>query len=173
VDANKTREYKWYAVYTKSRTEKKVAGLLLREKIEVYLPLKKTLKQWSDRKKWVEEPLIRAYVFIKISEKEYYTALNTPGVLKYVTFDGKAAPIAEWQIIALQKVIEGIDDYELSSEVFKKGNKVKITSGSMAGVIGEIVETRGNKKFIIRIEHIGYSILLNLHKETSIIKVKE
>jgi transcriptional antiterminator RfaH len=171
VDSKINRENKWYAVYTKSRNEKKVASLLQKELIEFYLPLKKTLHQWSDRKKWVEEPLIRSYVFVKISEKEYYKVLNTPGVLKYVTFDGKAAPIAEWQIIALQKVVLGIADYEISSKEFKKGNQVKITSGSMTGVIGEILEIRGNKKFIIRIEHIGYSILLNLHKGTSIINV--
>jgi len=169
----RNKEYKWYAIYTKSRTEKKVACLLQREQIEFYLPLKKTLRQWSDRKKWVEEPLIRSYVFVKISEKEYYRVLNTPGVMKYVTFDGKAAPIAEWQIIALHKVVEGIDDYELSSEVFKKGNKVRITTGPMTGILGEIIEIRGNKKFIIRIEPIGYSILLNLHKETGIIKIKD
>jgi len=166
-------DYKWYAIYTKSRTEKKVAALLLREQIEVYLPLKKTLRQWSDRKKWVEEPLIRSYVFVKISEKEYYAALNTPGAMKYVSFGGKAAPIAEWQINALQQIVAGIDDYELSTEVFEKGNKIQITSGPMTGVFGEIIEIRGNKKLIIRIEQIGCSILLNLHKETGIIKVKE
>jgi transcriptional antiterminator RfaH len=171
VEVIRTKEYKWYAIYTKSRTEKKVASLLQREHIEVYLPLKKTLKQWSDRKKWVEEPLIRSYVFVKISEKEYYNVLNTPGAMKYVTFEGKAAPIAEWQITSLQKVIASIDVYELSTETFEKGNKIKITSGALTGVYGEIIEIRGNKKFIIRIEHIGYSILLNLHKETSIIKV--
>ena len=166
-------DYKWYAIYTKSRTEKKVAALLLREQIEVYLPLNKTLRQWSDRKKWVEEPLIRSYVFVKISEKEYYTVLNTPGALRYVTFGGKAAPIADWQIKALQHIVAGIDDYELSNEDFEKGNKIKITSGPMTGIFGEIIEIRGNKKLIIRIEQIGCSILLNLHKETSIIKVKE
>jgi len=165
--------YKWYAIYTKSRAEKKVATFLLKEQIEVYLPLKKTLRQWSDRKKWVDEPLIRSYVFVRISEKEYYIALNTPGAMKFVTFGGKAAPIADWQIKALQQIVAGVDEYELSTEIFEKGNKIKITSGPMTGVFGEIIETRGNKKFIIRIEQIGCSILLNLHKETSIIKVKD
>jgi transcriptional antiterminator RfaH len=173
VEVIRNKEYKWYAIYTKSRTEKKVANLLKREHIEAYLPLKKTLKQWSDRKKWVEEPLIHSYVFVKISEKEYYTVLNIPGTLRYVSFEGKAASIAEWQISALKKVVEGNDDYELSTEIFEKGNKIQITSGTLAGIYGEIIEIRGNKKFIIKIEHIGYSILLNLQKETNIIKVKE
>ncbi len=166
-------EHKWYALYTKSRAEKKVADLFKRDQVEFYLPLKKTLRQWSDRKKWVEEPLIHSYIFVRISEKEYYTILNTPGVVKYVTFEGKAAPIAEWQIEALQKVVANIDDYDLSTENYIKGHKVKITNGPMAGIIGEIIEVRGNKKLIIRIEPIGYSILLNLQKETGIIKLKE
>ncbi len=173
MDSIRNKEYNWYAVYTKSRTEKKVASLLLREQIEVYLPLKKTLRQWSDRKKWVEEPLIKSYVFVRISEKEYYTVLNIPGALRYVFFEGKAAPIAEWQIIALQKVVSGTIDFDISSEVYKKSDLITITSGTLKGISGEIIELRGNKKILIRIEQIGYSILLNLQKETSLIKVKD
>ena len=59
----------WFAVYTKSRNEKKVYERLIDEGYEAYLPLQKRLKQWSDRKKWVEEPLLRSYVFVKINRE--------------------------------------------------------------------------------------------------------
>jgi len=162
----KSKEYNWYAIYTKPRAEKKVAALLKKEHIEVFLPLQKNLKQWSDRKKWVEEPLIRSYVFVKISEKEYYKVINIPGALKYVTFEGKAATIHEWQITALKKIASGVVDFELLKDKIKKGDTITITSGSLKGLKGEITEVRGNKKFLIRIEPIGYSILLNLQEET-------
>jgi len=83
----------WYAVYTRSRTEKQTQELLLRSGIEVYLPLVKNLKQWSDRKKWVEEPLFRSYLFVHISPAEYYDVLNIPGAVRYITFEGKAVAI--------------------------------------------------------------------------------
>ena len=50
-------EKKWYAVYTRPKWEKKVAELLSRKRIENYCPLNKSIKQWSDRKKTIFEPL--------------------------------------------------------------------------------------------------------------------
>ncbi|MBC8342565.1 MAG: UpxY family transcription antiterminator, partial [Bacteroidetes bacterium] len=68
---------KWYAAYTKSRNEKKVSERLSEQAVEHYLPLHKILKQWSDRKKWVEEPVFKSYIFIKIGLDDYYDVLNT------------------------------------------------------------------------------------------------
>lgn len=58
-------QYHWYPVYTNPRAEKKTYEQLVRKSIEVYLPLKKTLKQWSDRKKWVQEPFNLFYLFFR------------------------------------------------------------------------------------------------------------
>src|SRR5665647_1355860 len=61
--------YQWYAIYTRSRSEKSVNLELSLTGIESYLPLKKTIRKWSDRKKMVEVPIpepqinaIRAYL---------------------------------------------------------------------------------------------------------------
>lgn len=155
-------EYNWYAAYTKSRNEKKVLALLQKENIEVYLPLQKKLKQWSDRKKWVEVPLFNSYIFVKISEKEYYNVLKTQGIVKYISFEGKAVPIPENQIFTLKKIVAENIDFEVSSEIFKKGDQIRIDSGSFAGIFGELIEVRENKKFLIRIEPIGYSLLIDM-----------
>ena len=56
--------YHWYAIYTRSRGEKVTAKLLSDQGIEAYLPLQRKLRQWSDRKKWVEVPYINSYVFV-------------------------------------------------------------------------------------------------------------
>jgi transcription antitermination factor NusG len=83
----------WYAVYTKPRSEKKLADLLNDKGIEAYLPMRRTLKQWSDRKKMVDEPLITSYVFVHVFRKNYFEVLNTPGAVKYIWFCGKPAVI--------------------------------------------------------------------------------
>ena len=153
--------YKWYALYTKSRQEKKVSEELQFNGIESYLPLVTTVKQWSDRKKKVEEPLIRSYVFVKSSEKEYYKILNTTGVVKYITFEGKAAPIPEWQIDAMKKMIDYNQPHYYSTQNFLKGEKIKITQGPLQGYEGEVVrDINGKKKVIIRISNIGYSLVI-------------
>ena len=56
----------WYAIYTKPRTEKKACEELTCKGISTYLPVVKTLKQWSDRKKWVEKPYFPGYLFVRI-----------------------------------------------------------------------------------------------------------
>jgi transcription antitermination factor NusG len=93
----------WYAIRVKSRTEKKVNADLLDLGIDSYLPLQRRLRIWSDRKKWVEMPLISGYVFVHISRKEYEIVLRTMNVVCYVFFQGKAAIINDKDILTLKR----------------------------------------------------------------------
>ena len=77
----------WYAIFTKPRSEKKVHQRMLDQQIEAFLPLVKTVRQWSDRKKTVEVPLISSYVFVYLPENDLYKTLPVQGtvnVLKYL-----------------------------------------------------------------------------------------
>jgi transcription antitermination factor NusG len=155
-------EYNWYALYTFPRFEKKVYERLTDRKIEAYLPLQKKLRIWKDRKKWIEEPLIRSYVFVKTSEIEYYTILNIEGVVRYVSFSGKAAVIPEWQILAMQKILNSDCEVTISSIDFKKGSQLRIISGVLAGFEGEMISYMGKKKVLIRISEIAHSLIVTL-----------
>jgi len=157
-----TLEKYWYALYTRSRSEKQVHELLERSGVEAYLPLQKTLKQWSDRKKWVEVPLFRSYIFVHISELEYYDVLNTPGVVRYVSFEGKAVPIPPQQIEAIRQFVDTgaeLPDVELNLE---PGCRVDIIAGPMRGISGELIEIMGKKKVRIEIDGLGHSVFLEL-----------
>jgi len=153
---------RWYAAYTKPRNEKKVYDRLVSAGIETYLPLQKRLKQWSDRKKMVEEPLFRSYIFVKISQKEYYTVLNTAGLVRYITFEGKAVPIPENQIDQIKQLLEQNVEVEAIDEKLEPGTMVEIKFGSLMGLEGELIEHHGKKKVIVRIEHISHSLLVTL-----------
>jgi len=156
-------DYHWYAAYTRSRSEKTTANLLKEQGIEVYLPLQRKLRQWSDRKKWVEVPYINSYIFVYTSEKEYYDILNTQGVVRYITFEGKAAPIPDWQIEAMKKIIASDTPITFSGHRFLKGEKIQIQQGALMGYEGEVVkDTDGKKKVIIRIGQLGVSMLVHL-----------
>lgn len=154
--------YFWYAVYTHSRSEKKVFRNLTNSGIDVFLPLQKKTRQWSDRKRVVEEPLIRSYIFVRISEREYYVVLNTTGVVRYVTFSGKAAVIPDWQIEILKKTILYNVENKVITEKAHPGDKVEITGGPFEGFKGHLVDFYGKKMLLIEISHIGHSLLLNI-----------
>ncbi len=161
---NKPQETAWYAVYVKSRSEKKVAVEFEFDNIDHYLPLVKKLKQWSDRKKWVEEPLFRSYIFVNIEQKDYFKVLQTPNTVKYISFEGKAVAIPEVQINAIRYYLEDNDPENVDEAKWKKGIKVEVVSGSMLGLKGELIEIRGKKTVKVEIEAIGSTLLIHVPK---------
>ncbi len=163
MDTIKKHEAKWYAAYTNSRAEKKVFAELQQQGIETYLPLQKKLKQWSDRRKWVEEPLLRCYIFVKIDMTDYYRVLNTRGVVRYITFEGKAVPIPENQIDVLRRVVATEADVEVSSEKFDPGDRVKVVSGPLLGLEGEMVNYRGSRRVMVRFDQLGQHLLVSIN----------
>ena len=155
-------EARWYAAYTKSRTEKKILDRLTEAGFEAYLPIRRKRHQWSDRLKWVEEPLIKSYIFIRVNEKEYYNAINIPGLVCYVTFEGKAAPIPDRQIDALKMLLHEGAEIEVTNERIAAGVKIIVIKGPLVGMPGEMVEYRGKKKVLVRLGTTGTNILVTV-----------
>ena len=153
---------KWYAIYTKPRWEKKVAAWLDEKGIENYLPLVKTLKIWSDRKKWVQEPLFKSYLFVHVDMKEYIPALQTPGAVKYVSFENKAVSIPPLQIEAVKTFIESGEDFLTDIPDIKIGDRVLIVRGSLMGLQGTLVEYKQKHRVRIMIDGIQQSLHLNI-----------
>ena len=152
----------WYAIYTRPRAEKQVAERLQEKGIHAYLPLQKKLRIWSDRKKWVETPLFSSYVFVKISRKFYDEVLKTHGVVKYITFEGKAATIPQQQIDNLKIVVDSNAEVETSWERYKKGEKVRVNGGALKGLEGELISDGGRKKVLVRIDSLEQNLTVEV-----------
>lgn len=158
---NQKLSYNWYAIRVKSRSEKKVYSDLIDQEIEAYLPLQRKLRQWSDRKKWIEMPLISGYVFVYISRKEYESVLKIYNVVCYVYFEGKAAIIRDADIILLKRMLGQVEvELEITLEQLKPGQMVEIISGPLCGVIGELINFQGKNKVALRIQPLGYTVLV-------------
>lgn len=154
---------RWHAVYVKSRTEKKVKMELDYQGIEVYLPLQKKLRQWSDRKKWVDFPLISGYLFVHISPKEYDQVLKTIGVVAYVRFDGTAAVICNEDIELIKRLLRDYEEeIEVSFNHFEKGDKIEVISGLLKGVEGELIHLKGKNKVALKIENLQITLMVEL-----------
>ena len=153
----------WYAVYTRPRFEKQVLKGLLDQGIEGYLPLIKTMRQWSDRKKMVEVPLFSSYVFVHINRSSYDRVLQTHGVVKYITFEGKAATIPSDQIDNLKIIIDSNEKVETTWESRRKGDQVIVTAGSLKGLKGELITEGNRKKVLVRIQGIDQNLTVEVH----------
>ena len=158
---------RWYAAYTRPHHEKKVYTLLEEKNIHSYLPLVKEYRRWSDRKKWVEEPLIRGYIFVNIKLTNTLYVLETDGVVRFVTFNKEYAAIPDFQIEALQRA--NSSDYKLTpSKYLGIGQPVEIVSGPLKGVVGRVESIYNREKFVISLDAIQASFTVNL--DPSLIK---
>jgi len=156
MQSNDNSQKQWHVIYTRSRAEKKVQVELSIKDIENFLPMQKRLRQWKDRKKWVEMPLMSGYCFVNITRKEYDAVLRTNNVVGYVRFEGKAAVIPESQIDSLKQMLKQYDfEVNVTSENFAPGKLVEVIEGPMIGLRGELVKAHGKNKFIIRFNQIN------------------
>lgn len=159
----KKSEYKWHAVYVKSRTEKRSLDELTRRGIEAYLPIRISKKQWSDRVKMVEEPLLRGYLFVRVSYREYVEALKPSGVMAFISFGDELAEIPEKQISDLKLFLEKVNSVvQVTNENVAKGQKVRVVAGALAGIEGEISEIRGKKRIVLRFDKLGCVIFADV-----------
>lgn len=153
---------KWFAIYVKSRSEKKVLTLLEDIGVESFLPLITRVKQWSDRKKKVEEPLFRSYLFVNIPLSDYYTVLNINGVVKFISFEKKPVPVPDNQIIAIKEYLNDTELHSINYEDFKEGELVRVKTGQMKDLVGRFVKINGKHRVIIDIEAVGQSLAVNI-----------
>lgn len=151
----------WYVIYTKPRNEKKVAERLQQIGITVYCPMVTMIKQWSDRKKKVQIPLMNSYVFVCLEDKERAKVFQISGVVRYLFWLGKPAMVREEEISALQ---EGLKETMTSFEVkgLKVGDLLPISSGPFQGKEGIIKQINKHSLQLI-LKELG--VLITLSKE--------
>ena len=147
----------WYAVYTRPRWEKKVALLLQEKGIENYCPLNKVLRQWSDRKKTVLEPLFKGYVFVQVDEKSKWDLLTTNGIVNYVHWLGKPAKIQNSEIDTIRRFLNEFDDIEVTENNMAVNKTVQVKQGVLMNYRGIVLELNGNKAKV-RIESMGLQL---------------
>ena len=159
---NPAEQFHWYPVYTNPRAEKTAAELLVKKGIETYLPLQRQLKQWSDRKKWVEEPLIKSYLFVRIAVSQQMEVLTTKGVCRFLYFSGRIASMPERQISQLQLLLATETELEVTDKKFKKGEMVRVKAGPLMGLTGELVNHHSDKRMILRLDHTEQVVLVQI-----------
>jgi transcription antitermination factor NusG len=155
-------ENRWYALYTRPRAEKLVYQRLVEADVETFLPLIKTYRVWSDRKKLVEKPLLSSYIFVKTKKKHFPIVYKVHGVVKFVTFEGLPVPIPQNQIDNLRLLINSDAEIEVTSEKFEPGDNVEVINGSLIGLTGELIQIGTKKRVVVRIDKLDQNIVLKI-----------
>ena len=164
---------KWYVIKTMSRAEKKTAERLYSMGFTTYLPLQTTIKQWSDRKKKVEVPLIPGVLFVNCNELKLIRVGNVQGVHSILKLSGKFAIVRETEIHNLQLLLK--DRIEIAEEDFEEiaeGEFVEVVHGPLQGIIATSIEHQRNYKIIIQFESIGRQFTVHVPR-SQVRKIKD
>ncbi|MBN9381676.1 MAG: UpxY family transcription antiterminator [Chitinophagaceae bacterium] len=157
----------WYLIYTRPRHEKKVYHHLAGKNINSFLPTRKVLRTWHDRKKYIDEPLFPSYVFIYINDvRNYYEGMEAEGALYYVRDGKKIARVGDNIVDSIKLVSENAKELEVSELRFQPGRRLVISQGSLTGLECEVVQINNKHKLLVRVELLQRSILVTLPVES-------
>lgn len=153
----------WYALYTRSRFEKKMLAELNDRSVEVFLPMREIISRWKDRKKRIWIPLFPGYIFINHVDtpENRFRILNIPGAVRFVGVEGHAQSIPEEQMQAVRKFLEAsitIDPYPY----IQVGRRVEIIAGPLKGIKGILVEKRGRFRFVLQVDLIRQAVSVEI-----------
>jgi len=165
-------ESNWYVIKTNSRAEKKVFERLESQGLEVYLPVVTTIRQWSDRKKKIEVPLISSTLFIHCKEEELKVLYNVIGFHSLLHFLGKPAKVRSYEIQNLKILLKENQEFE-KEDYFnvETGDKVEVIRGPFQGLIATSLEVSRTQKLIVEIESIEQRFVVHVPK-TYVRKIK-
>lgn len=147
---------KWYVLITRPRAEKQVSRRLTETGFENYLPLRRHLRTWKDRKKWVEEPLFSSYIFVKTEDRLRSRVFEAGGLVKYVSIGGKTAVLSEEEIARVQRLCSYEGEVEIHSGALAVGDQIRITAGHFEGLWGCILEVDGKTRLRIQINGLEF-----------------
>ena len=148
----------WFVLYTKPKQELRVVDELSKIGINSYCPTVKMIKQYSDRKKKIEKPLIPSYIMVYIEESKRKSVFSIPGIVRYLFWLGKPAMVHENEINIMKKHLEGVYS-SISISKLIIGQMYKISEGPLAGNMGKIVEMKKNK-VKLELASIGMTVVL-------------
>jgi transcriptional antiterminator NusG len=151
----------WYAVWTKSRHERRVLDQLTQRDLDAFLPQVARWSRWKDRKKRIDWPLFPGYCFVRIDPGQTLSVLRCSGVVSLVSSNGRPASIPDEEIESIRTLIES----ELRCDpcpLVKVGDMVRVVSGPLRGVVGRLTRKGSHARLVLSVNLIGQGVAVEL-----------
>ena len=154
---------KWFAFYTQSRHEKKIRDYLEKRGYEVFLPMQKVIRQWSDRKKKVEVPLFNSYIFVNETEQKIPLLLQVPGMAWSIRYNGRPAVLHQNELRIIERFLSsGLFVENAPEDQLAKGDTVEVIDGPLKGLRGTLIRTSDAEKFSVLLQSINQNMIVTL-----------
>jgi len=151
----------WYAVSVRPRHEKLTARHLEYQGLNCFLPLYRSVRRWKDRRKELDMALFPGYLFVNVRARDHLDVLRTPGVLRFVTFQGQPAPVSDSEIRALESSMSaGLRPQP--HPYLHQGRRVRVIRGPLVDVEGIMIRRKERFRLVLSIDLILRSVMLEV-----------
>jgi len=151
----------WFAVQVRAQRESSVADHLVGKGYELFLPMYKCRKRWSDRIKEIEAPLFPGYLFCRLDRNDRLPILKTPWVLQIVGLNGSPIAVDEEEIMAVRTLVtSGVPTQPWP--FMEIGDKVRIESGPLRGVVGILNQFKDNHRLVVSVTLLHRSVAVEI-----------
>jgi transcription antitermination factor NusG len=164
---NQNAKLKWFVVYTRPNHEKKIAleiEQLKMKSCESYLPVKRIMRKWCDRVKKIEVPLFSNYLFVKSTNENRALLFNMPGIIRFVSFEGKPVTISDGEIERIKLIETNAKSIETES-YHCAGKEVTISRGAFAGITGTVIKKLNESRFVIRVPLLRQAVSVQISED--------
>jgi transcription antitermination factor NusG len=153
----------WTPIRTKPKKEKKLAEYCEANKIDYYLPLRRSIKRYGRKTVEFFPPMFSGYIFCLLDNDLYNLIVRSNAVFFKVKID----EISEKQLINDLNNIIIIEKFSRQKEIVIKpelvsGIQVQITNGPLCGITGIIKGRKSNIAVTANIEMLGQSVTVEL-----------
>jgi transcription antitermination factor NusG len=157
-------EMNWVAIQVRQRFEKQVATAFISKRIETFIPLYSSRRQWSDRVKDLEVPLFAGYVFCRLDLQYRMPALTVPGVIQFVGIGKTPVPIETSEISALQSVVKSGAAF-MPWPFLQIGQRIRVERGSLRDLEGILIQTKGSHRLVLSVSLLERSVAVELDRD--------
>ncbi len=156
-----TAQARWYAVYTCANHERRVAGQLAGRGLEHFLPQYESVRRWKDRKVRLQLPLFPGYLFVLLAAPERLRALQVPGVVRLVGFNGSPTPMPQEDIERIREFL-GQGWRAEPHPYLQAGRRARVVRGPLAGMEGIILRRKNRSRLVLSFDLIQRSMAIEI-----------
>jgi transcriptional antiterminator NusG len=148
----------WFAIWTRSRHEQVVREQLHNKQIDAFLPTIARWSRWKDRKKKIDWPLFPGYCFARFDPADALPVLKCTGVVNIVSFEGKPAPIPEYELESIRLLVGSELQYD-PCPLVREGMMVEVVHGPLRGVVGRLMRKDAERaRLVLSVDLIGQAV---------------
>ena len=150
---------KWYAVYAKSRHEKKVAQGCIDYNISYYLPLQESVRHYKNRIVAFMKPLFSGYIFCRCNGDGKKQLYQTGHICKFIE------PLDQIKFLKELLQIRGVKEkgFRLFPHSYlQRGRRVRVIRGPFKNFQGKISHRKGKYKLVLNIDLIRQAVAVEI-----------